>query len=68
VNKKLDELEDAGIITTVHEPTDWVSRMMVVGKPDGDMRICLDSSELNKAVQRQHFLVPPSNNSLQKSV
>ena len=58
VNKKLDEMEDAGIITPVHEPTEWASRMMVVGKPDGDVRICLDPSELNKAVQRQHFSVP----------
>ena len=32
--------------------------MMVVGKPDGDVRICLDPSELNKAIQRQHFAVP----------
>ena len=32
--------------------------MMVVGKPDGDVRICLDPSELNKALQRQHFSVP----------
>jgi hypothetical protein len=58
VYKKLDEMEDAGIIAPVHEPTEWVSRMMVVGKPDGDVRICLDPSELNKAVQRQHFSVP----------
>jgi hypothetical protein len=58
VNKKLDEMVDAGIITPVHEPTEWASRMMVVGKPDGDVRICLDPSELNKAVQRQHFSVP----------
>jgi hypothetical protein len=32
--------------------------MLVVGKPDGDVRICLDPSELNKAILRQHFAVP----------
>ena len=32
--------------------------MVVVGKSDGDVRICLDPSELNKAIQRQHFAVP----------
>lgn len=32
--------------------------MMVVGKPDSDVRLCLDTSELNKAIQRQHFAVP----------
>ena len=32
--------------------------MLVASKPDGDIRICLDPSELNKAIQRQHFAVP----------
>jgi hypothetical protein len=32
--------------------------MVVASKSDGDVRICLDPSELNKAVQRQHFTVP----------
>ena len=58
VFKKLDDMVADGIITPVQEPTEWVSRMMVVGKPDGDVRICLDPSELNKAIQRQHFAVP----------
>ncbi len=58
VFKKLDEMVADGIITPVQEPTDWVSRMVVVGKPDGDVRICMDPSELNKAIQRQHFAVP----------
>ena len=58
VFKKLDDMVAEGIITPVHEPTEWVSRMLVVGKPDGDVRICLDPSELNKAIQRQHFAVP----------
>jgi hypothetical protein len=32
--------------------------MMVVGKPNGDVRIGLDPSEWNKAVPRQNFSVP----------
>ncbi|XP_046459591.1 uncharacterized protein K02A2.6-like isoform X4 [Daphnia pulex] len=58
VFKKLDEMVNDKILTPVQEPTEWVSRMMVVGKPDGDVRICLDPFELNKAIQRQHFAVP----------
>ena len=56
--KKLDEMVDKEILVPVHEPTEWVSRMMVVGKSDGDVIIFLDPSELNKAIQRQHFAVP----------
>jgi hypothetical protein len=35
--------------------------MLVMGKPDGDVRICLNPSELKKAIQRQHFVVPTMN-------
>ncbi|XP_045036658.1 uncharacterized protein K02A2.6 [Daphnia magna] len=55
---KLDQMVADNIIAPVVEPTEWVSRMLVVGKPDGDVRICLDPSDLNKAIQRQHFMVP----------
>ncbi|KAI9554977.1 putative uncharacterized protein K02A2.6-like [Daphnia sinensis] len=58
VYKKLDQMVADKIIVPVVEPTEWVSRMLVVGKPDGDVRICLDPSELNKAILRQHFAVP----------
>ena len=58
VNAKLDQMVKEGIITQVKEPTEWVSRMMVVGKSDGDVRICMDPSALNKAIQRPHFTVP----------
>jgi hypothetical protein len=55
---KLDQMVALKIIVPVVEPTEWVSRMLVVGKADGDVRICLDPSSLNKAIQRQHFMVP----------
>ena len=54
---KLDQMVALRIIAPVVEPTDWVSRMLVVGKADGDVRIYLDPSNLNKAIQRQHFMV-----------
>lgn len=58
VYRKLDQMVAEEILVPVTEPTEWVSRMLVASKPDGDIRICLDPSELNKAIQRQHFTVP----------
>lgn len=52
VFQKLEDMVTEGIIAPVQEPTEWVRRMIVVGKPDGDVRICLDPSGLNKAIQR----------------
>ena len=37
------------------EPTDWVNPMVVVEKPNGKLRICLDPGPLNKAIKREHF-------------
>ena len=41
------------------EPTDWVSSMVVVKKNGGeDIRICIDPTDLNRAVKRPHYPLP----------
>ena len=40
-----------GIINKVEQPTEWVNPIVVVRKPNGDVRICLDPVDLNKAVR-----------------
>eukprot|EP00731_Ephydatia_muelleri_P019632 Em0012g457a len=56
---KLREMEKAGIIKKVEEPTDWISSMTVVWKADKrQIRICLDPRNLNKAIKRNHFNMP----------
>ena len=42
VKAELDEMEKAKVISKVDEPTDWLSSMVVVEKPNGDLRIYLD--------------------------
>ena len=54
----LEDLENQDILTSVTEPTPWVSSVVVVPKKDGKLRICLDPKELNKAVQREHYPLP----------
>lgn len=58
IKMKLTEMEIQGIISKVEGPTEWVSSMTVVKKPDGDLRICLDPRDLNKAIKREHFKLP----------
>ncbi len=60
VKEELDNLEQKGIIKKVSNPTDWVSSMVVVRKKNSDrVRICIDPTDLNNAVKREHF---PMNN------
>jgi len=51
-------MERQGVIRKVEEPTDWVSSMAIVEKPDGRLRICLDPRHLHKAIKREHFQLP----------
>lgn len=55
---KLLEMEKQGIISKVEGPTDWVSSMTLAKKADGDIRVCLDPQDLNKAIKREHFKLP----------
>ncbi|KAK3098150.1 hypothetical protein FSP39_016659 [Pinctada imbricata] len=55
VKRELDNLVRCGIIASVTEPTEWVSSMVCVRKKNGRVRICLDPTDLNKAVLREHF-------------
>jgi hypothetical protein len=55
VKEELDDMERKNVIRKVEEPTDWVSSMVVVEKPNGKLRICLDPKHLNKAIKREHF-------------
>nr|XP_022907482.1 uncharacterized protein K02A2.6-like [Onthophagus taurus] len=56
---KLDELCKREIIQEVEENNcDWVSNLVIVEKPDGTIRLCIDPMDLNKAIVREHFLIP----------
>ena len=43
--KRLDIIEEV----LISESSEWVNSMVIVEKPDGKLRICLDPSDLNKA-------------------
>ncbi len=63
---KLEELEVEGIISKVENPKNWVSNLVVIEKTDGSLRLCLDCSELNKAIKREYFLIPSYNEIVSK--
>ena len=57
IREKLDELVQRKVITPVTEPTEWVSSMLAVIKPN-KIRICLDPRDLNEAIKREHYQMP----------
>ena len=51
--EKLKEMEANKQITKVEQPTEWVSSMVVSLRND-KLRICIDPSDLNKVIKREH--------------
>ena len=55
VKAELERVEKLNVISKVDEPTTWVNSMMVVPKPNGAVRICLEPRHLNKAINKKHY-------------
>ena len=66
VNEKLDELLKLHVIEKVEGPTSWVNPLVVVEKPNGDIRICLDMRQANQAIVREKHPVPTVEETLQE--
>jgi hypothetical protein len=59
LKKELDRMVIAmNVISKVTEPTEWVSSIVVVMKPNGKIRVCLDPQNLNRAIRREHLKLP----------
>lgn len=58
VQSALENMQNMNIIEPVTQPTDWCAPMVVVPKPNGEVRITTDFSKLNKFVRRERFELP----------
>lgn len=56
--QELERMQELGAISPVTEPTTWCAPMVVVPKPSGAVRICVDFTELNRYVQREWHPIP----------
>ena len=58
LEEELNRLVKLGVIAPVEEPTPWVNQIVITQKKSGELRICLDPRELNKALMREHYTLP----------
>ena len=58
LKRELERLQSLGIIEKVIEPTPWVSSLVIVQKPNGQIRVCLDPRDLNKVLGRSPYPTP----------
>ncbi|KAJ8891975.1 hypothetical protein PR048_004540 [Dryococelus australis] len=56
--KELQHMVELGVIELVLEPTDWVNPVLIVRKPSGQLRVCLNPQQLIKTVKREYCHIP----------
>ena len=64
VNNELDRMLEQDVIEEVNEPSPWVSNLVIVPKKSGDLRVCCDLREVNKAVIRERYVLPKVDDTL----
>ena len=66
MTEKLKLLEELDIIEIDNGPTSWINPLVALEKPNGDIRICLDMRQANRAILREKHPVPTVEETLQE--
>lgn len=66
VKAELHRMESSGVISPVDEPTDGCSGLVVIPKKNNSVRLCIDLTQLNKWVRRENFLLPSTEETLNR--
>ncbi|XP_047224324.1 uncharacterized protein LOC124870013 [Girardinichthys multiradiatus] len=66
VKEELDRMEANDTVEAVTKPTEWCAPMVPVPKKNEKTCICLDLKRLNKAVKRERFMLPTSEEMMTK--
>lgn len=54
---ELSRLREAGVIVRDTDPGQWISPLVLVNKPNGDLRLCLDPQYLNTQLVRAQCVI-----------
>ena len=57
-------MESIGLISQVEQATPMCAGMVIMPKPDGRIRICVDLTKLNQVVCRERHILPSVEQSL----
>lgn len=64
----MELLEELDIIEKVSSPTSWINHFVAMEKPDGDIRICLDMRQANRAILKKKHPIPTVEETLQEKL
>ena len=64
VKDELERMEKMRVISKIEKPTDRCAGIVVVPKPNGKIRLCVDLTKLNEGVCRERHILPSVDHSL----
>jgi transposase InsO family protein len=64
LKRELDRMVRMGVIQKIEVPTEWCSPCIVVPKPNGKIRVCIDFTRLNQSVKREYHPLPTTEDTL----
>ena len=63
---ELKRMIKMGVIRKVDKATEWCHPIVIVTKPSGDIKLCIDLTKLNTGVQRELYQLESVEESLAK--
>ncbi|XP_037558060.1 uncharacterized protein K02A2.6-like [Dermacentor silvarum] len=66
VEQELQRMKDLGVIQQVYHATPWCAPMVIASKQNGEIRICIDYTELNRQLMRERVIMPTVEENLAK--
>ena len=63
IQEESDRMEKLGVVTPISTPTEWVSSLVTVVKPN-KVCLCVDPKDLNEAEKREHYRMKTVKNAL----
>ncbi|XP_037567177.1 uncharacterized protein K02A2.6-like [Dermacentor silvarum] len=66
VEQELRRMKDLGVIQQVYHATPWCAPMVISAKQNGEIRICIDYTELNRQLIRERVIMPTVEENLAK--
>ena len=58
---ELEMLTKKGIIEKAHNNSEWINKLVIVEKPNGTIRLCLNPKDLNDALKKDYYEIPTIN-------
>ena len=61
MKKEIEKLLEVGFIRSI-DYSEWMANIVLVKKPTGEIRVCIDFRDLNKACPKDDFPLPNIDN------